>query len=74
MIKRDVSLIEALHQQAWNHTDFVRMADQSVLYPSSWKPMVVLQEAAASAFVFRGEEVTLLPLRIGLQYLSGAVL
>lgn len=29
--------------QAWDHADFVRMSDQSVLFQSTWNPLVVLQ-------------------------------
>lgn len=44
-------------EQAWDHADFVRMLDQSVAHPSSWMPMVVMQEAQVRAFAYRATKV-----------------
>ena len=37
------------------------MANHSVLFQPSWKPLVVLQEAQAAAFTFGGQEASFVP-------------
>lgn len=46
------------HSQDWDHNDFVRSLNESVLFPASSKPLVVSQEAQVDAFLAGGSQAS----------------